>query len=144
MAVPNKDLVTDKPGLPFKPNSALYPGSLDVRRAFDHTEENINRASPFAKWELIPVTFPATANLDVVIRHNLNPDDPESVIWTAFNFAETATPPATAAYIYRDISGTKRPWQSDYIILRSRSVSFSCILLLALPRKVSNAAQTNL
>lgn len=138
--------MAEKPGLnptdfQPKPTSALYPGDLDTRRAFDHTEESVNRASPFAKWQYVSVTFPSTANIDVLIPHKLNPNDPESVLWIPLNFEEPSAP-AAAAYIYRDAATNRRAWQRDYIVLRSPRTLFTCLFLLALPRKVSNAAQS--
>src|SRR5690242_1777259 len=111
-------LPPETPPVPTKPTSALYPGDLDTRKAFDHIEEMINRGSPYSKWQFVTVTFPGTANIDVVVRHTLNPTDPESVLWMAHNFEEPTVPPAATAYIYRDTSINKRAWQKDYIILR--------------------------
>jgi hypothetical protein len=89
------------------------------------------------------VTFSSTANADTVIRHNLHPDDPEVVLWSAWNFEEMAAP-ATAAYIYRDTSTGHRAWGDNFIVLRCRVASAKATLLLVLPRKVSNASQSNL
>lgn len=138
-----KDAQVEKGLFSPKPNSALYPGGLDVRRAFDHIEEMVNRGAPFSRWEYVPVTFPSTANIDVIVRHSLNPTDPESVVFQVLNPAHL-TAPAAATYVYKDSSATRKPWQGGYIVVRSTGTSYSCILLVALPRIVSNAAQTNL
>lgn len=139
------------------PNSARTPGQdLDLRRAFDHQEELTNKASPWAKWERIAVTFNTTANADTVISHTLNSDTPESIEW----FVTQLEIPFPAAYIYQPGPPTtlfpavttvpviyrpgafdRRPWGSDYIILRSNLAGLKATLLLCVPRIVSSASQ---
>lgn len=125
-----------------KPTSALYPEQIDLRRSFDHSEESLNRASPFAKWEWVRVTFNSTADTDTIIRHHLNPTDPETVLWSAWNH-EAMSAPATVPHVYRDTSTGHRTWGDNFIVLRCKVANAKMVLLLTLPRKVSNASQSN-
>lgn len=125
--------------LDIEPNSAIAPDDRDIRKALDHMEINVNRASPFSRWQYIPVTFPANVNTDTVITHRLNADNPESIMWTVFNL-QLPTAPGTAPVVYRDSSGNRRGWMRNYIVLRSNIANLQATIFVAIPRHVSNAA----
>jgi hypothetical protein len=78
---------------------------------------------PFAEWEEVDVTFSSTANADTFIRHTLTPATPEAVNYIIVRKGQ-------AAHVYHDISGTRKPWQLNYIILRSDVASAKVRLLL--------------
>lgn len=79
---------------------------------------------PTARYQYVNVRFD-TANQDMDIRHNLNPVDPESIIYTVVKSSSPTT-------IYEDRSASRLPWQRTHIWLRS-SIKASVTLLLTLP-----------
>lgn len=84
------------------------------------------RATPAAAYEFIDVVF-GTANTDHDIVHGLRPADPEDVEYVVLR-ADRATS------LYHDQSGTRRPWGTGYIILRSSAASAVVRLLLMVKR----------
>lgn len=137
---PFQKLVQEGHGQPLtghedeQPSSARSVDSFDARRVTDHLETDIRSVSPFSSTELVEVTFNATANTDTVIRHALNPTDPNGVKWSAYNI-ELMAAPGTVPIIYQDSSTTHRPWKIDYIILRSNVASLKATILLGVPRE---------
>jgi hypothetical protein len=84
--------------------------------------------SPIAKWEYVDVTFNASANGNTDVRHTLAPADVESVRYLPVKWEFTSAP-AAAPIIYRDTSATRRPWGTDYLVLRCNVASAKCRLL---------------
>lgn len=84
---------------------------------------NDDRTQPWAQWEIVNVTFNATANVDTQIDHTLTPPTPEHVNYIVLrsNGAQS---------IYHDATGTRRPWGAGYLILRSNVASAKATLLL--------------
>lgn len=117
-----------------QPTSARRVDTFDARRVTDHIETDIRSAFPFSATELVEVTFNATANADTVIRHSLNPTDPDGVKWSVWNLSLMASP-STVPVIYQDSSTAHRAWQTDYIILRSNVASLKAVILLGVPRE---------
>jgi len=91
---------------------------------------NPSLAQPFAEWQEVDVTFPATANTDCIIPHLLTPVNPESINYIPIRKGQ-------AADIYHDTSGTRKPWQRNYIILRSSVASAKVTLLLYVSHALS-------
>lgn len=84
--------------------------------------------SPWAQYERVTVTFPATPNTDLVIRyHQLTPIDPTVVEY--YTLKKSA-----AGNIYNDYSASRKPWKPGFIILRSDVASLQATLLLTAPR----------
>lgn len=97
------------------------------------------RATPFAQYEYVSVTFNTTANADTDIRHSLKPPTAEDIDWQVMGL-EFSTAPATVPVIYRDASATRRPWGSNFLVLRSNVSGLTATLLLTVrPRRVQSA-----
>ena len=86
---------------------------------------------PFGQFQYVTVTFPATANIDCFIKHDLTVDATERVRWMVVS-VEATTPPSTFV-IYEDSSTTRRPWSRNQIILRCTQPSVKVTLLLVVP-----------
>lgn len=84
---------------------------------------NSDKAQPYAQWELVDVTFPATANVDFAISHTLTPPSPEHVNYSIVRAAQ-------ANRVYHDASALRKVWQPGNIILRSDVASAKVRLLL--------------
>ena len=96
----------------------------DLRRL----EQDLEKASPFSQWDYITgVTFPSGAGSDLDIRHNLRTTDSEAIDYHIVR-ADRATS------LYHDQSGTRRPWGTGYIVLRSSVASAVVDLLLTIRR----------
>lgn len=87
----------------------------------------IEEVVPFGLWEIVDVKFPSSANVDYVIPHNLQPEDPYDVQITVLK-------QTTAGTVYQSTSGTTKPWNSKFIVLRSDTASWTGRLLLSLLR----------
>ena len=102
---------------------------VDVDVASIKAETAIRRASPYAQFQYITVTFNATPDTDTDIRHRMQPPDPEGVDFQVVGWDYDAVPTA-APVVYRDISATRRTWGAGYIILRCSEASVTARLLL--------------
>lgn len=78
---------------------------------------------PFAQWEEVDVTFPSTPNTDTIVRHTLVPQSPEAINYIPIRKAQ-------ASHVYHDASGTRKPWQKGYIVVRSDIANAKVTLLL--------------
>lgn len=84
--------------------------------------------SPWAQYERVVVTFPATPDTDVVVPYaRLHPSNPEDVEYYV-------TKQDRAGFVYNDQSATRKAWQQGYVVLRSSVASLKATLLLSLPR----------
>lgn len=88
------------------------------------TNSDLNQ--PFAMWQEIDVTFPAVANTDCVISHNLQVHNPEQVEYIP-------TRKAQAADVYHDTSSSRKAWQQSYVVLRCSVANAKVRLLLYVP-----------
>ena len=72
------------------------------------------KSVPFTQYQYLTVTFPSTyvADADYHIPHTLSPADPDAVDYEVVRSS-------AACILYNDQSGTRQPWGSGYIILRS-------------------------
>lgn len=84
---------------------------------------DVENRLPFALTQYVEVTFPSTANTDLVIPHTLNPADPEAVRFLVVS-------QEAAGHVYRDASASRRAWGTAYVILRSDIASLGARLLL--------------
>ena len=84
---------------------------------------NPDRLAPFAQWEEVDVVFGSSANTDTVVKHTLEPPDPEHVNYVCVRKGQ-------AADVYHDSSGTRKPWGQGYILLRSPVANAKVTLLL--------------
>lgn len=84
---------------------------------------NSDLTQPFAMWEEVDVVFPAAANTDLLIKHHLIPANPENINYLPIRKGQ-------AADVYHDVTGTRKPWQGEYIYLRSNVASAKVTLLL--------------
>lgn len=83
---------------------------------------NPDKLQPFSQWQEVTVTF-GPADTDTVVPHQLQPPSAEMV-----NYATIRA--GGEAVVYHDTSGTRTPWQSNYIILRSTIPNCQVSLLL--------------
>jgi hypothetical protein len=90
-------------------------------------ETIIDERVPFSTYQYVDVTFPSSANTDLVITHTLSVTDPESVRYIPVDLS-------SAGVVYRDKSATRRAWGNGYIILRASSSSLQARLLLCVER----------
>ena len=88
-------------------------------------DDFLGKAIPIARFQLLAVTFPTTPNLDLDIKHDLCPLNPEDVDYEVLR----STAPTT---IYHDQSGTRKPWGTGYVILRSTRAEVIVTLRLSL------------
>lgn len=80
---------------------------------------------PFAKWELVDVTFPTTPDTDLTIPHLLKPSTPGDVHYMVIK-------QTTAGVVYEtDVVGRK-PSTTNFLVLRSDVASWHGRLLLGL------------
>lgn len=105
---------------------AYLPGAPGLPAQERQSVEELFLGSPFADFEILEVTFGA-ANVDLDIRHHLSPKDAEGVGYLVLR-ADRATS------IYDDHSGTRKPWTSAVITLRSSVADAQVQLLLIQPR----------
>jgi len=76
-----------------------------------------------AQYQIVTVHFP-TANTDVVVRHDLQPPDPEYVDFEVLN---ASGPPM----VYVDKSPTRVSWGNGYVVLRSAVEGLKCEIRLS-------------
>lgn len=84
---------------------------------------NSDQTQPYAQWQIVDVVFPATINTDYIIQHSLLPVSPEQVNYSVIRKGQIVD-------VYHDASGTRRPWQDGYIILRANVGNAKASLLL--------------
>ncbi len=84
---------------------------------------NGDRLQPWAQWEEVDVVFSSTANADTNIPHSLLPPSPEHIHYIPLRKGQ-------AADVYHDSTGTRKPWGTGYIILRSTVANAKVTLLL--------------
>lgn len=84
---------------------------------------NSDRLQPWSQWQIVDVTFNATANADTSVLHDLSPVDPEAINYIVLRKGQ-------AADVYHDTSGTRKKWGQGYILLRSNVASAKVTLLL--------------
>lgn len=85
--------------------------------------ETQKKESLAAQYQIVTVHFP-TANADVVVRHNLQPPDPEYVDFEVLN---ASGPPM----VYVDKSPTRVAWGTGYVVLRSAVEGLKCEIRLS-------------
>lgn len=106
------------------------PRGADPRDAVRNLDALISEGVPYTAFQYITVTFPSSANTDLVIPHALETDDVDwQVVGWTFGSA-----PATTPAIYRDTSGTARAWTNTYLVLRCNVASVAATLLLTVRR----------
>jgi hypothetical protein len=93
------------------------------------TEGDLLLGSPFAQYERVEVTFPSSANTDVVVKHSLQPTSPEDIEYTVLKLDR-------AGRVYNDQSATRKSWKQGYIYLRCDVASVKATVLLTAPRTV--------
>ena len=91
-----------------------------------HGTTNSDKAQPFSQWQEVDVTFPSTANTDLVVEHHLTPAEPNGIHYIPIRKDR-------AADIYHDVSVARKQWQPSYIVLRSTVASARVRLLLYVP-----------
>src|SRR4051812_4089371 len=84
---------------------------------------NQDRLQPIAQWQELDVVFPSVADTDITIQHTLAPPTPEHINYYVIRQGQ-------ACSVYHDSTGTRKPWASGYIILRSSVASAKVTLLL--------------
>jgi hypothetical protein len=84
------------------------------------------KSSPYSKFQYVTVTF-GTANSDLDVPHDLNPNDPEGVDYEVVRADR-------ACKVYDKQSGTRRAWASNYIVLRCDTAFAVVQLRLSLRR----------
>lgn len=92
------------------------------------------KATPGIEFEHVEVTFPATANQDLVIPTKLRPNNPENILWRVVSM-KFVSAPGTTPCIYRDDATTRRTWSVGNIILRCNVASVKCTLELFIKRE---------
>ena len=85
------------------------------------------RGSPFAQYHRVEVTFNVTPGVDTTIPHTLKTVDPDSVEYTLLGQDQ-------AGSVYHDTSATRKPWGTNFIVLRASVASLQATLLLTVPR----------
>lgn len=85
---------------------------------------NADKTQPFSQWQIVEVTFPSTPNTDVLVTHNMSPDNPEDIGYLVLRCS------APVYSISHDMSGTRRPWVNGLIALRSSVPSTQATILL--------------
>lgn len=88
-------------------------------------EERFQASTPTTRYEYVDVFF-ETADTDVVVRHQLRPQYPDTVNYEVVQ----ATAPTT---IYHDGSVERREWTSDTVLLRSNVSNVRVRIRLSLP-----------
>ncbi len=95
---------------------------------------DLDNSIPYGGYEYVEMVFNANANGDTEIPYDtLTPGDPEQVDWQVVG-VKFASAPAAAPVVYRDESATRRPWRTNYIVLRSNVASLRATLLLSTRR----------
>lgn len=84
---------------------------------------NPGKTQPFAQWQLVDITFSATADTDTPVEHNLTPPTPEHV-----NYLVMRTD--CAGVVYHDTTYNRTAWRSGVIQLRNSVASARATLLL--------------
>lgn len=82
---------------------------------------------PYSKFEYVTVTFPAVANTAIDVGHSLAPPDANNVDYEVVRADR-------ACRVYDDQSGTRRTWQTNYIVLKCDTASAVVQLRLSLRR----------
>lgn len=109
------------------------PGSVSPDRAVQLLDDALTKSTPVQQWQYVSVTFNANANGDTDIPHRLKVTDPYAVDFQVLNLKLTAAP-GTVPVVYRNMAGTARPWQNNFLVLRSNVASLQCDLLLTVRR----------
>lgn len=91
------------------------------------TDNQILQGAAFGQYQRTNVTFPLSANVDLVIPHSLSVVNPESVEYIVLRRDRDGN-------IYNDQSVTRKAWGSGFIVLRSSVASLKASLLLTVPR----------
>lgn len=97
------------------------------RQVQAHLEADLDRGSPWTRYQFVDVTFPASPNTDLDIRHTLKTATPENIRFQVVSADR-------AVRVYKDTTGTRKAWTTDVIYLRADVASAVCRLLLALER----------
>jgi len=95
-------------------------------------EDDVYRAVPWRQCELVTVTLPATAHVNIDITHKLRPPSPTDVKWVVAGWAFESVP-SEPPYVYRDISTTAKPWTSSTITLRSNMTAGVVYIQVSVP-----------
>lgn len=96
-----------------------------------HWTQDIRPWRAYTNYQYVTVTFNSVANNDTDIRHSLKVANPEAVDWEIVDLS-FASAPAAAPCIYRDSSATRRPWGTNYLVLRCTVASVVVTLRLTL------------
>lgn len=97
--------------------------------------QTLKQHTPFAQHQLVDVTF-GEAYADTEIRHTLQPPTPEHILYYVMDQAQSAT-------IYRDMSGSRKPWRDGVITLRSNVANARVKLLLAVAHEKHSLIETS-
>jgi hypothetical protein len=92
------------------------------------------KATPGIEFQHVEVTFPSTANQDVLIPTLLRPVDPEGILYRIVDM-KMLSAPAAAPCIYRDTSTTRRAWGTGFIVLRCNVANVVVTLELFVKRE---------
>lgn len=101
----------------------------------DQLVQWLRKATPQIEFEHVEVTFPATANQDLIIPTILRPANPEHIHFRVVDM-KFVSAPATTPCIYRDDATTRRTWQPGSIVLRCNVASVRCTLELFVKRDI--------
>lgn len=92
-------------------------------------DASLNQRDPFVQWQTVDVQFPATANTDYIIRHNLQVDNPKDIHYRVIK-------QFTGGSVYESVEPGTKPWTSSYIVLRSDFGGWTGRLMLGTLNKV--------
>ncbi len=107
-------------------DAALAQAKVDV---------SVRALVPYTQYEYVRVTFNSTANANTDVKHSLEVNDPEAIDFQVVGW-EFAAAPGTVPVVYRDISATRRPWGTNYVVLRCNVASaIANVLLTVRPRR---------
>ena len=90
--------------------------------ALQRLENDFETRTPYSQYEYQDITFPSTVDQDIIISTRLRPSDPEAIFYEIVDWKLLVTPPVVPI-IYRDISSTRKPWGSGYVVLRCNIAS---------------------
>lgn len=86
-------------------------------------EDALLRFCPSRQWQIVTVTFPATANADLDIPHTLTPSNPELVNVQVLQASQPCL-------VWQDRSATRVAWSAGLIRVRCTAASAQVTLLL--------------
>lgn len=104
----------------------------DALNELARLEDSLLRLCPTRQWELVTVTFPATANTDLDIAHTLGIQDPDLVDYLVVQAAQPCQ-------VWHDTSATRTPWASGLLRLRCTVPTAKVVILLTVSDRTGRA-----